>query len=104
MSGDISISVVIPVYNAGARLARVLAALQRVSAEDVEVILADDGSTDGSLDLCRRSGFTVLEGEHRGPSAARNAGILTARGRLIAFTDSDCIVPDGSSIEFICFY
>ena len=88
-----AISVVIPVFNAQRTLPGCLASLRAQDRDDVEVILIDDGSTDGSRQIMERSGFRVLLGDHQGPSAARNRGIAEAAGELVAFTDSDCLVP-----------
>ena len=87
------ISVVIPVFNAERTLPGCLDSLKNQDRQGVEVILIDDGSTDGSRQIMERSGFRVLMGGHQGPSAARNRGIAEAGGRLVAFTDSDCLVP-----------
>ena len=67
---------------------------QDIDADELEVVLIDDGSTDATLDVCRRnygnnSRIVLVEQENLGVSAARNAGIRIASGRYLAFLDSD---------------
>lgn len=86
-------SVVIPAYNAAGTLPACLAALsqQTLTPTSFEIIVADDGSTDDTAREAGRAGATrVLMLPHRGPAAARNAGIAAARGEVILFTDADC--------------
>ena len=85
------VSVVIPAHNAGRFLPETLASVFDQSYSSYEVIVVDDGSTDGT-----RQTLGAYEGrviyrhqQNRGPSAARNAGIGTARGNYIAFLDAD---------------
>jgi glycosyltransferase involved in cell wall biosynthesis len=88
------VSVIIPAYNAEATIARVLDALSRQDFDgDREVILVDDGSTDGTVAIAERAGsaVTVLRQRHLGPAAARNLGVRQAGGELLAFTDADCV-------------
>lgn len=86
------VSVIIPTYN---RLPMVKEAVESVLAqdfEDFELIVVDDGSTDGTAEAIREYGGRVRLIEHphnRGVSAARNTGILHSRGKYIAFLDSD---------------
>lgn len=86
------VSVIIPTYN---RLPMVQEAVESVLAqdfEDFELIVVDDGSTDGTAEVIRKYGGRVRLIEHahnRGVSAARNTGILHSRGKYIAFLDSD---------------
>ncbi|MDE5871434.1 MAG: glycosyltransferase [Muribaculaceae bacterium] len=92
------ISVIVPVYNAEKWLRDALASLQAQSYADFEAILVDDGSTDGSTDICREysvtdSRFRLIRQSNAGVSAARNAGIDEARGEWIAFMDADDIMP-----------
>jgi glycosyltransferase involved in cell wall biosynthesis len=87
------ISVVIPVYN---RAGAVVRALQTAAAQtftDYEIIVVDDGSTDDTVAAVEQSGVAglvlVRHPRNLGAAAARNTGIRTARGRWIAFLDSD---------------
>ncbi|MGQ9502588.1 MAG: glycosyltransferase, partial [Anaerolineae bacterium] len=85
-------SVIIPVYNGAATLPACLEALQQqtIDPHRYEVIVVDDGSTDGSADIARHFGVRLIRQPHRGAAAARNAGLLAARGELVLFTDADC--------------
>jgi len=89
------ISVIIPTHNRRAMLREALAsvAAQRGGNFDptFEVIVVDDGSIDGTWDdlAARSDNLRAIRTEHHGPAAARNRGIAMARGRLIAFLDSD---------------
>lgn len=88
------ISVIIPVYNARPYLARCLDSLLTQDYPHKEIILVNDGSTDGSDSLCdvyaaRASEIRVLHQPNRGPSAARNAGLAVMQGTWVAFVDSD---------------
>ena len=94
------ISVVIPVYNAEKYLPTCMDSLLKQTYRKLEIILVDDGSTDGSLSLCRTyeqadHRVLVIHQENQGVSAARNAGIQRASGEYISFIDSDDYVkPD----------
>ena len=87
-----SVSVVIPVYNKRRYLLRGLESVLAQTHTDFEVILVDDGSTDGSLASIRHLRDTrirCIQQTNGGVSAARNAGIQMARAPLIAFLDAD---------------
>jgi glycosyltransferase involved in cell wall biosynthesis len=91
------VSVVIPTYN---RRVQVREAVESVLAQrgcEIEVIVVDDGSTDGTDDALADLELLIRyeKGPHRGVSAARNAGAAGARGRWLAFLDSDDLwMPD----------
>jgi len=98
---ELSVSVVIPVYNGAATLPAGLRALQRQTHPPDEVIVVDDGSTDGSADIARGlatphgSAVRVISQPNAGPAAARNRGATAARGDILLFTDADCVpAPD----------
>jgi len=86
------ISVVIPVRDARALLERCLESLDRqmVDRSDYEVIVVDDGSSDGSAEVARKWGARVFRQEKKGPGAARNRGIQEAKGEVLLFLDADC--------------
>lgn len=92
------LSVVIPVYNVVATLLRCVDSVLMQDVEPLEVILVDDGSTDGSAALCDNierqytddvCTIRVIHQANQGLSAARNAGIAASTGQLITFVDSD---------------
>jgi GT2 family glycosyltransferase len=83
-------SVIIPTYNRLPLLQRTLASVEAQSHRDFEILVIDDGSTDGTLDwLAQQGALRVLVQGNRGPGAARNSGAREARGDYIAFLDSD---------------
>jgi glycosyltransferase involved in cell wall biosynthesis len=93
----VAISVIIPVFNAERYLRLCLDALSRSTFRDYECIVVDDGSTDGSAEVARQRGMTVLStGQRRGPAYARNLGARSAQGRLLFFIDSDVCVSPGT--------
>lgn len=89
-------SIVVPVYNSEKYLPNCINSLvnQTIDKDRLEVILVDDGSTDGSADLCRRYSaqypfIEYVEQANSGASHARNVGIQIAKGDIIGFVDSD---------------
>lgn len=84
-----SISVIVCAYNEEARIERCLGSLLRTAYPDLEVIVCDDGSTDDTVSVCRRFPFRLLELEHGGLGAARNAGLEAATGEIVAYLDAD---------------
>jgi glycosyltransferase involved in cell wall biosynthesis/peptidoglycan/xylan/chitin deacetylase (PgdA/CDA1 family)/SAM-dependent methyltransferase len=98
LSSSPSVSIVIPAYNAGQTLAATLASVEQLATADWEAIVIDDGSTDDTASIiadraaCNQR-IVSVQGEHRGVSAARNAGILRARGEWVIFLDADDRLP-----------
>jgi putative flippase GtrA len=88
--GDVRLSVVIPAFNEAERIAAAVSAV-RAAVDDVEVVVVDDGSTDGTGDTAKAAGadVVVVQPSNRGKGAAVRAGVLAAHGRTIAFTDAD---------------
>lgn len=94
------ISIIIPVYNRDFCLSRCLDSVMYQTFTDWECILIDDGSTDGTLEVCHRyqetdSRFRVYSQPNGGASVARNRGLEFSKGEYVAFIDSDdWIDPD----------
>jgi GT2 family glycosyltransferase len=85
------VSVVIPVYNGGRTIVAALRSVFAQTYRDVEVIVVNDGSTDDTADRISVWGraVTYLAQANGGPARARNAALVRARGRFIAFLDAD---------------
>ena len=90
------ISVIVPAYNAEDFLAEALESVIRQNYEPLEIIVVDDGSTDGTAEAAKSFGERVryLHQENSGPAAARNAGLRAARGELLSFLDADDLWPE----------
>jgi glycosyltransferase involved in cell wall biosynthesis len=88
---DPKTSVILPVYNREHSVALAIRSVLAQTRLPLELIVVDDGSTDGTRDVLASFGaqITVIEQAHAGPYAARNRALRHARGELIAFIDSD---------------
>lgn len=103
------ISVIIPVYNVKDYLPDCLESVVAQSLADKEVILIDDGSTDGSAEICDYyaslySYFRVIHKPNGGPSSARNLGIGEAKGEWLIFLDSDDVWADNDCLASLHEY
>lgn len=100
------ISVIVPVYNTGAYLVPCMESLLDQTHQNIEIILVDDGSTDGSGAVCdefarRDKRIRVIHQKNGGVSTARNAGLDQARGDYLFFLDSDdLLMPE--SLAVLC--
>ena len=88
------ISVIVPVFEAKENIHRCVDSLLKQTYENLEIILVDDGSTDGSSKICdeyekKYSNIRVIHKENEGPGSARDQGIESAIGEYIGFIDSD---------------
>ena len=100
------LSIIVPVYNVENYLERCINSLRKQSLEDIEIILVDDGSTDSSLEICKKaededSRIKVIHKVNEGAGMARNSGLEIARGEYIGFIDSDDFVEE-NMYETLC--
>lgn len=91
------ISVIVPVYNVEEYLEECLESIRHQTYSDIEVILVNDGSTDGSREICERYcekdiRFRLINQENQGQSVARNRGFKESIGQYIMFVDSDDVI------------
>jgi glycosyltransferase involved in cell wall biosynthesis len=95
------LSVVIPAYNSGATICRCISSVIDQDFQDMEIILVDDGSNDGTPYICNEykvqdSRISVIHKPNSGLSEARNYGIEAAKGDYITFIDSDDSLANGT--------
>ena len=84
------VSVIMPVYNAESTVSQALESLREQSFQSLEIIVINDGSTDGTLDILhRKKGIKLLDHSHRGIVPALNDGLAAANGDYIARMDAD---------------
>jgi len=103
---DLSISVIIPTYNRKEKTLRAVKSVLDQKVEDVEIIVVDDGSNDGTSEFLQNQKLPIkiLSKENGGVSSARNFGIKNSSGKCLAFLDSDDVwLPNKlkKQIEFL---
>lgn len=94
------ISVIVCTYNGGATLRETFEQLQRLDYPDFEVIVVDDGSTDGGADEAESYGYRLIRTHNAGLSSARNTGVHAAHGELVAYLDDDAY-PDPDWLKYL---
>ena len=89
----VKVSVIVPIYNAEKYLEQCLDSIVNQTLKEIEIILIDDGSTDGSAEICKKyltdERVLYYHKENEGLAAARDDGMLRATGEYIGFVDSD---------------
>lgn len=103
------LSVIVPIYNAAPFLEKCINSIIKQTFRDMEIILVDDGSTDNSLEICKRYQgmdirIKVISKENGGLISARKAGISEADGELIGFVDSDDWIEEDMYEELVKCY
>ena len=93
----IMVSVIVPIYNVEEYLEECLESIRNQTYTNIEVILVNDGSTDGSREICERYcekdiRFRLINQENQGQSVARNRGFKESIGQYIMFVDSDDVI------------
>jgi len=92
--GERRLSVIVPAYHEGEHIAAAIERIRRelaphVDADDLEVVVVDDGSGDGTVEAAAQADLVLAHGVNRGKGAAVRTGMLAARGRTRVFTDAD---------------
>ncbi|MBQ3418156.1 MAG: glycosyltransferase [Ruminococcus sp.] len=100
ISAKIKLSVIVPVYNAEKYLSGCVDSLLQNQTKEFEIVLVDDGSSDGSRAICdayasKYENIRVIHQDNGGAGSARNAGIAVARGRYLTFIDADDTLEAG---------
>ncbi len=100
------VSVIIPVYNVKPYLERCVQSVLNQTFKDMEILLVDDGSSDGSGEVCdhlaaKHSSVSVIHQKNQGLSGARNTGISKAKGEYIIFLDSDDVWLLDNGLELL---
>lgn len=109
---DFKISVVIPVYNSEKYLQETLDSVesQTVGMSEIQVVLVNDGSRDGSADICQAfkakypDNVVFVDKSNEGVSVARNVGLSKATGEIVTFLDSDDLWTEDSFEEVLAFF
>ncbi|MGH7863938.1 MAG: glycosyltransferase, partial [Candidatus Binataceae bacterium] len=87
------VSVVVCAYNAERTMRACLESLRHIAYPNFEVVVVDDGSRDGTAEIAAEfAQFRLIRQPNKGLAQARNVGLHAARGEIIAYTDSDCVV------------
>ena len=100
------VSIIVPVYNASDYLENCIQSIVNQTYKDIELILIDDGSTDGSDAICERwkerdDRIVYCSQSQKGVSAARNLGLEKASGYYIAFVDSDDTIEEDAIESYV---
>lgn len=90
------VSVIIPTCGRDSFLSKSLESVLTQDLPNVEIIVADDASSESTRRLCAKYGVSYVSQGRKGPAAARNLGVKNASGNLLAFLDDDDLWPEGS--------
>ena len=90
MANPVETSIIVPVYNEAANLKKLLGQIRALGLTDSEIIVVDDGSSDGSADIAMAAGANVVRHPYNiGNGAAVKSGMRAAKGKVIVLMDGD---------------
>lgn len=100
------ISVIVPIYNAKKYLPDLIDSIEKQTEKNLEILLIDDGSTDGSAEICKQAAsrdnrIKYIYQENSGVSSARNYALKSANGEYIAFLDADDSIDENYFSELL---
>lgn len=99
------ISIIVPAHNEAERIGSVIANLKRLKyPKRMEIIVVDDGSTDGTAAMAKSMGVRVISQPNRGKAAALNAGIMAAKGGIVACVDADSYPEKDAMVKSVPFF
>jgi len=103
------VSIIVPTYNAEKTIKDCIESILSINYKNYEAIFVDDGSTDNTVSIieefaCKSKNIKLVKQKHKGPASARNLGVKMSNGKIIFFTDSDCIVPKNWIREFLKYF
>lgn len=108
MNSDPEVSVIIPCFNSSETIEAAVGSILEQTGTRIEIVIVDDGSTDGTeillKDYVERGLVTYLRQENKGPAAARNLGIRNAKGEYICFLDADDTIQVNSIQDRLAVY
>ena len=97
----VKVSAIVPAYNEEAAIGECLDSLLAQTLDELEILVIDDGSTDGTVAKAESRVVRVVSIPHRGPAVAKNIGVAAASGEVVAFIDAD-LVLDQDCLERLC--
>jgi glycosyltransferase involved in cell wall biosynthesis len=97
----VRVSAIVPAYNEEAAICDCLDSLLAQTLDELEILVIDDGSTDATAAKAESRGVRVLSIRHGGPGAAKNIGVATASGEVVAFIDADHVL-ERDCLELLC--
>ena len=100
-------SIIVPVFNGEAFLAEAIENIQQQGSHPLEIIIIDDGSTDGTAGVVKslKGNVRYVHQSNKGPAAARNEGLKIADGNVIGFLDADDLWPENKleiQLRYLC--
>lgn len=108
MSYNVTVSVILPIYNMGEYIANALDSIEQQTLERIEIICIDDGSTDDSWKILndyerKYANISIYHQENAGSGAARNFGIEKAKGEYVCFLDADDFYVSNDALEYLYY-
>lgn len=101
-----SVSIIVPAYNEADNIVETVASLKALNypTDKLEILVVDDGSTDGTGDLAEKTGVRVIRKENGGKASAINLGVLNSSGEIVGVVDADSCPDTDALINAVSFF